>query len=200
MRNDLEQQAIFIAPLMPAPASGLQRYVRLTRWVTLPLLVLLLVPLVWWWEALSSLWLGLLLIGIPANFLLLHLLIVRLLSRMEAANQIEARLELLPDAITIAPREGEIETFPIHQLTHLRWFYTGYEGVLWPRARSFNGSGNRLAFQFFDRKVEAQFRLVSVRHQREFLHLLTEWYAAGIEFEEYNQTSGLAVQSHLLKV
>ncbi|MEM7658865.1 MAG: hypothetical protein AAF399_22270 [Bacteroidota bacterium] len=178
----------------------MQKYVQLTRWLTLPILVLLLFPIVWWWESLSSFWLGFILLTIPLNFLGVHFLAVRLLSRMDLNKRNQAHLEVGPDFISLDRPGGEVEIFPLHQLRQIRWMYRGYEGVIWPKGKGFNGSQNQLHFQFFDRKIDVSFRLISHTHRKMLLTMLAHWYEAKIDFEEFNQTSGLAVQSRMLEV
>ncbi|MEM7371652.1 MAG: hypothetical protein AAF587_23760 [Bacteroidota bacterium] len=198
MQDWQEDQMLFSAPLLPGPSSWIQRYYQLSRWLT-PLLLLGCACLMMLsWHHIPPNWLAILFVGIPISSILFHLLLVRWIVYLSVDKRQTHKLSVGQETISIFHASGEIEQFPLLQLTQIRWVYSGYQRAFRREGKYFSGQNNQLSFQFRDRKLSFSFCLLSRHHLRDLQALLSRWYAEEIPFEEFNQTSGLPLQSHLL--
>ena len=193
-----EESPLFSAPLVPGPASWVQTYYQLTLWITPFLFLGVLIAFIVGWPYLSVPWLGFWMVVIPICCILFHFGAVRWLARMDLQRRNRHKIQVGKESLTVFHANGEIEQFPIPSLTQLRWMYSGYERAWRKKGTNFSGHENQLTFRFRDRSISLQFRLVSKAHSRNLVELLKIWYEDGHSFEEFNKTSGLPLQSHLL--
>ncbi|MEO0470797.1 MAG: hypothetical protein AAF206_14315 [Bacteroidota bacterium] len=200
IRNSHTETPIFGAPLLPGSTSWIQKYYRLSRWLTIPTLLVLAVVLIALSDTISGFWISVIAIAVPINFIVFHALIAKVFAKMDQGEWHKHKLYISRESLTIYSPEKEIETFYLKDLSNIRWIYSGYERAFFPQGKHFSGSSNELHFNYRTRKVSLRFRLVSVDHFQVFRSLIDDWYEWEIPFEEYNQTSGLPVNSHRLRV
>ena len=186
------EEDIFSAPLLPGSSSLVQKYFKLSRWLTFPLLIGFLFAVTYFWNALPALWLWVILIALPVNFILLHLVVVKFLVQMDE-NRYNHKLCVGEETITIHDPEKGTETFFIRELKKISWMYSGFERAFLPQGPYFSGGHNELAFEYNGRKVKLRFRLTSPAHRQKYQKLLTHWYEQKFSFEEYSRTSGVPV-------
>lgn len=198
MQELQREQSLFTAPTLPRKTSWLQRYYFLSRWATPFLLLGCICILVLVWEMLPLGWLSLVLVLLPLQGILLHLFVVRVLAHIDLNKRQTHKLVVDENFLTIFHSTGEIEQFPLARLARIRWIYSGFHKAFRKEGKYFNGNKNQLSFTFQDSKRSIHFQLLSRGHMRQFRDLLARWYETDMPFEEFNQTSGLPLQSHLL--
>lgn len=201
MRNNPSPEpTLFSAPLLPGSTSWVQQYFRMSRILTFPVLILVLVLIVVFWESIPGVWAAIVLIGVPANFLLFHYLFARVFAQIEMNKWHTHIMTATDNTLTLLVPGREAESYRFQRMEKLRIFFSGYEKAWFPSGKHFSGSRNKLSFKYGEKKVELTFRLISQSHYSELLHFVSVLYENGIHFEEFNSTSGLPVKSHLLVI
>lgn len=195
MKQDWQDdRPLFSAPLVPGPTSWVQTYHQLTQWITPLLLIGVVIVGILAWEYLSASWMLALGIGLPISTILFHLLAVRIIAQLDLNRRDRHKMEVGRETLTVWLSAGEYEQFPLSQLSKIRWMYAGYGRAFRQEGPYASPNGNELTCQHHDRKLSYTFRLVSKVHHQQFQQMLNRWDAEGIDFEEYNQTSGLPVR------
>lgn len=178
---------------MPGRSSVLQRYYRITRWATLPMLLGVGLLAGSWWDAVATPYLMLLLFGGPATMLVAHYALVAVLMQGESRRW-EHRLHIGRSSITVFFPTGEVTTWYTADLRQLRVIYTGHEAALgWHRA-TFNSNLNEVSFRHGGKEHRLFFRLVSPGHHRDFREWVSRWQQAGIPVDVLDGTSGVPVK------
>lgn len=198
MNNLSPESTIFTAPLLPGNTSWVQQYFRMSRALTFPVLMVILVLMVVFWDKIPGIWAAVLVIGVPANFLLFHYLFARVFAQAEMEKWHTHILAASEDTLSLVIPGVETESFRFQRMEKLRIFFSGYEKAWFPSGKHFSGSRNQLSFKYGEKKVEVTFRLISESHYRELLHFISVLYDQGVHFEEYNSTSGLPIRSDML--
>lgn len=190
----------FSAPLLPGVKSYIQQYYRLSRWLTIPILMFMMIGLVFLHGVLASIWLFALVVLIPVNFLVIHHLLVKMLVQVDEKRWNQNKIVITPDAIRVYRPKGEVHEFPFHRISDIKLIYSGFERAFIPSAKHFSGGNNELSFKMGGHDYSFRFRLISPQHRQKLLNLLEDWYATERDFEEYNRTSGLPMQSNRLEL
>lgn len=198
--NNHPEPPLFGAPLLPGSTSWVQQYFRLSRWLTIPVVFALIFALIFLWGKMPTFWLIFLVVLVPVNFVIFHYLIARVFAKMDVDRWHVHKFYIGETTLTIYHPSGKVETFPLEQLENIQIIYSGYERAFFPQSKYFSGSRNELNVKYRDRKVDLRFRLISPGHYQDFLDLLAFLYDAGIDFEEYNRTSGIPVKSTMLEL
>ncbi|MEZ4849442.1 MAG: hypothetical protein R3B93_12655 [Bacteroidia bacterium] len=190
----------FTAPLLPGRSSWIQQYFQLSRWLTIPAIVLVGLMMVWLLQDFSKVWLTVILVAIPINFIGFHLLAARVFANMDLEQKHDHRMIIDDESIEIMYPDKDPDHFSLEELKNVKIIYSGYERAFFPSGKYFNGAQNQLLFQCRGRKFSLRFRLISRRHFHELKEMLVDWYEMGLEFEEFNRTSGLPVKTQLFEV
>jgi hypothetical protein len=188
----------FVAPLLPGRNSWIQQYFQLSRWLTVPAIVFVGIFMVWLLRDVSAIWLVIVFIGIPVNFIGFHLLAARAFANIDVKKSHDHKMIIDNEAIRVSYPDKDWEVFPIEEVRKIKLIYSGYERAFFPSGRYFNGAQNELIFQYRNRKVTLRFRLISRKHFLSLKKIVAEWYRAELNFEEFSRTSGLPVKTHLL--
>ena len=200
INNNHPEPPLFGAPLLPGSTSWVQQYFRLSRWLTIPVVFVLIFLIIFLWGKMSTFWFIFLVILVPANFIFFHYLIARVFAKMDVDRWHVHKFYVGESTLTLYHLSGKIETFSLEQLEKVQIIYSGYERAFFPQNKYFSGSRNEFNFRYRDRKVELRFRLISPSHYKDFIDFLAFLYETGTDFEEYNRTSGIPIKSHMLEL
>ena len=191
---------LFKAPLLPGSSSWIQQYFKLSRWLTIPLMMVVGIMAISFWDEIPGIWLWVILIGTPINFIGFHLLAAKAFANLDAENWHIHKLHIYEDAIMVFYPDKDPEEFLLKDIKAVKLIYSGYERAFLPSGKYFNGANNELHFKYRSRKISLRFRLLSQKDKRDLLSVLDKWHESSLEFEEYSQTSGLPIKTKMLEV
>lgn len=199
MPEHLHNEPIFRAPLMPGSRSLLQQYHMISRWASLPILLAAIMLIAWLSTQMTlGIWL-IVALAVPLNFILMHSFILGLLRKFDNKLWHKKSISMYEDMLTIQDGDQFLD-FELERMSNIKLIYSGHERAFLPQGRYFNGANNQLSFTYGNQQYEFRFRLVSRGHYHALLELMEYWYNCQQDFEEYNQSTGLAVKSNMLEL
>ncbi|MEZ4827298.1 MAG: hypothetical protein R3C61_13620 [Bacteroidia bacterium] len=196
--SESDSRLLFSAPLVPGKASWVQQYFRLSRFFTLPAILITGIGLILLWEKLAVSWIIIVAVMILGGFFLLHYVVARIIADMEMDQWHSAKICATDSAILLYFPEEEPLVYSYKRAEQMRVIFSGYEKAWFPSGKYFSGSRNQISFKYGEKNVDITFRLISPAHFSDFKEFLSFLYDAQIPFDEYNSTSGLPVKTRML--